>query len=1109
MIEHSRFLTIKLLILISPFLLGGCFATPNLEGLTSEIKNDLGYKIELHESQAATTDSLPILFNLVFDQKVNLKTFKPNNIINSGKAGKINFEIINSGDNKNFTIKVHSVSSIGSIIPKLDLKGIYLDKGILKKEYSLVQVDYQPSSGLFKALDQFQPVDLIGHFKPIGKYNGKVIFLKGAELYSTGTEFGSEEMLSDGTGATGGYHHTIVGDKVFFLDMAMDGVSGSYIPVAFDLKTRSLNHLGIIKSSGMTMYKKLGCSSACGITSTFDKAYVFFPFDENRVIFNADDGTDAAVFISDGTVAGTQKIKAIQSTGNLDTYYYGRVGNNIYFAQDMNGGYHRELFVTDGTSAGTKQITGASIDFHTSGWDNMVAGNRFYFENDLDGRKAWYVIGDAPAVKETNFDVIAPYFEFNGKVYASKNKELVRMDPDGSNFEVLTSGFNWFYDPVISSGVIYFIANKTYNSANQFLWKYDPSDSSISQMTSYRTNYVDRIGDTLILEIDDPATGRELYSLSSSEVLTLLKDISPGTDDVSRGYNFKLNGKLFIYLNKDLWVSDGTPAGTRLHTDLPDWADTSPKYVALDGGLLIEHSDFDHHNDLFYFDGNSFLKVSELATGYSDLNTRIRGIDGDKIAFSLNDRRYGDQLWFSDGTLEGTHHYGQKSDIFKIGSKSYVFAESKIHSGINALYETDFTKSGTTESNLDIGKNASLNNSYFKSIVKTKDYEFFISYSSVDDNYALFSARLDSGLIERLISVDNQYFEYKVEGDNTVLIQAAHKLYYTEGTATTTYKLTPDHYFHGELTAFRLFGTDIYYSSYNKIYKASIGTDTAVEVLNTTNSAHTGTDIGYIDMLGTNLIYSSGWVDWTWYKSDTTSFGGVKLHDFSSGPDEEVDRDYSRYNIENHKIGDKVLFANPENEIWLSDGDSTHTKIGNGTAYWNVIKSGGKLLIFTSAGLITTDGTTTSTPDASFRAISVDSKIQIDDDKYLLSIDNYTTNDLYLVDAGVVSHYGTLPKQSSFSQDAYFFEKSGDYIFFKYSTAETGTELWGLNLVTKKYAPLSEIGEGNISSNPQQIYLGDTKLYMVSSISYKNDMIWAGPLSEIKQKIDDSPNTVP
>jgi ELWxxDGT repeat protein len=1106
---NVRISVVRYLIFALPLLLSGCFATPSLEGITSQLKGDLGYKIELHESQAPTTDSLPILFNLVFDQKVNLNTLKPANLTNSGTAGKINFEIVNSGDNKNFAIKVHSVASIGTVIPKLDLSGIYLEKGLLKKEHSLVQVDYQPSEGLFKALDKFQPVDKKGYFKPIGEYKGQLLFLKDNEIYSVTKDFGSEQMLSDGTGLLSGYHHTIVNDKVIFLTPSMDGVTGSYFPVAFDLTKKQINQLGVVRSGGFTMYKKMGCSSLCAITTTYNKAYVFYPLDANRVLFNADDGVDAAVFVTDGTQAGTQKIKALRPTGNLDSFYYGNVGNNIYFAQDMDGGYDRELFVTDGTEAGTKQISGAKIDSHTNGWDNMVVGDRFYFENDTDSRKAWYTIGDAAAVKETKFDNIYPLLTYNSKIYATNNKELIRMDTDFSNPETLTSGFNWIYERIGIGNYIYFIGNKTFNGAYQYLWRYDPSDSSITQITSSRTEFIDRIGNTLILNIDDPTTGKELYSYVSGSGVSLLKDINPGTDDSSFGGNFLFNSKLYVYINNDLYQTDGTPSGTLLHTDLPSWASTTPKMYKMGGGIFLEHSDFDHNNDLFYFDGSDFLKISELATGYSDLDTKIIGINGDKLAFSLKDRRYGETLWFTDSSLEGTTHFGSFTSFQNIGSKSFVFSPSMSKPGLDTFHETDFTKSGTVESTTDLGLNASQNASYFKHFVRTKDYDFVVSHNSVDDSYALFSIHLTTGAIERLINLDTYGIDYRVEGDNTILFVNNYKLYYSEGTAANTYKITPDSYSHSMLTAFRLFGSEIYYSAANKIYKATIGTDTAVEFINTSNSPHTGTDIGYLELLGDNLVFSSGWVYWTWYTTDKNTASGTKLHEFSTGSKEEVSFVHSSWNPKNHRVGNTVLFANPEDELWLSDGGSSNVKIGNGYATTNVVKSGGKLFIFNVAGLIITDGTNTSAVDTSYASNYVKHSLEVDTDKFLVSVNMYTENKLFMIDAGVITEYGSLPKASVSSQDAYFLGQTGDYVFFRYSSPESGAELWGLNLVSKKYLQLTEIGEGINPSNPASLLIGTTKIYIISGTSYKNDMIWSASLTTVKDAIDNSSTTFP
>src|SRR5205085_2313751 len=128
--------------------------------------------------------------------------------------------------------------------------------------------------------------------------------------------------------------------------------------------------------------------------------------------------------------------------------------------------------------------------------------------------------------------------------------------------------------------------------------------------------YLTAVGGTLFFVADDGLNGRELWKSDGTAVGTVLvKDINPGS-----AYGFPstsspssltaVGGTLFFAANdgtngKELWKSDGTPAGTVLVKDInPGSADSYPNgLTAVGGTLYFAADDGVHAQELWSSDG--------------------------------------------------------------------------------------------------------------------------------------------------------------------------------------------------------------------------------------------------------------------------------------------------------------------------------------------------------------------------------------------------------------------------------------------------------------------------------------------------------------------------
>src|SRR5690606_547293 len=70
-------------------------------------------------SQSDPTNQLPIEFDVVFSKTMNATTFTVEDITQNGDATGITWEIVDSGDQTNFTLKATAVTSGGTLIPSL------------------------------------------------------------------------------------------------------------------------------------------------------------------------------------------------------------------------------------------------------------------------------------------------------------------------------------------------------------------------------------------------------------------------------------------------------------------------------------------------------------------------------------------------------------------------------------------------------------------------------------------------------------------------------------------------------------------------------------------------------------------------------------------------------------------------------------------------------------------------------------------------------------------------------------------------------------------------------------------------------------------------------
>ena len=459
----------------------------------------------------------------------------------------------------------------------------------------------------------------------------------------------------------------------------------------------------------------------------------------NRVIFPADDGVHGVeLWTSDGTTAGTRMIKDIlpgsggslvnaqYNTSNQTMWLNTMSGGVLYFL--ANDGVHGfELWRTDGTEAGTWLVKDiqegpgsafGSLDFYSL--DSATVGPTLFFRaaTALNGAELWRTEGTEAStrlVKDINPGTSSSYpsglTELNGQLVFSAAERDFQSKLWRSNGTPLStipirdtflSGSNPTHLTKIGS-LIYF-------QSYQWLYRTDGTFDGTVQLHTFEGGYVQFLGDlggSLLFQAYDGVHGFEPWiSDGTPEGTTLVTNIRATNGFMGIQDVLHVGRTAYIMVDDgvhglELWRTDGTEAGTRLVADLNPGPVGSYLASAIPwkGGVL-----FATYLGLYTTDPSrdGVTLVKPL------LGTVTLAALGDKALFDSNDGVHGVELWSSDGTDAGTGMLDDLNSLLRDESSYSVYLGALRTSaipkalfsaidGIGAgLWLTDGTTQGTT-----------------------------------------------------------------------------------------------------------------------------------------------------------------------------------------------------------------------------------------------------------------------------------------------------------------------------------------------------------------------------------------------------------------------------
>lgn len=431
-------------------------------------------------------------------------------------------------------------------------------------------------------------------------------------------------------------------------------------------------------------------------------------FDATRFIvylYTVDLGTEP--YISDGTEAGTFLLKDINS---------GRSSSSPTTHIPLNNGtiftYNEKLWFSDGTTAGT-------INLKPS-----ISAKELTFFND----KVYFASGKD--FYETDGTETGTKIVFSNKDGDERIQSIVKREND--LLLILEKGIHIF--------------NGTSNNTTRI---------TIPNITYYRY-FLAKLGNKYFFTADYKTEGKRVWSTDGTVAGT--SSLEPFWPDGAIPYateTFSINNKIVFttgtstggYDVGELWITDGTNAGTKLLKDINKTGNlnSTPKFqTTLNGKIYFAADDNIHGKELFVFDGTTTSLVKDINPGFQPSKPHDFYVLNNTIIFKAYTADKGLELWITDGTEAGTKilkdinptgdgFVRYNSDVVignfaKLNNELIFYADNGTK-GLE-LWKTDGTEAGTfmlKDINVGFQGSTVANNSLRPRFVEHKNELYFIA----------------------------------------------------------------------------------------------------------------------------------------------------------------------------------------------------------------------------------------------------------------------------------------------------------------------------------------------------------------------------------------------
>lgn len=467
---------------------------------------------------------------------------------------------------------------------------------------------------------------------------------------SDGTDVGTHKIASADNSRYSVASFIVVGSKIYFMSLTPLGIVEPWIS---DGTTAGTHRLAAIPNStpepiAITDLARVG-------------NYVLFAAatsDTGRELWRID--------IRDDSISEVRDIAPGSGSAISEGTRFGVVNNLVVFSASATADNNITLWRTDGTTSGTFSIAAVAAYNDLPAYIGTATSRILFRVIVNNASQLWSTDGTVTGTQMLRDPAPYPITQIGSRFYFfdSTQKELWISDGTTAGTNKLafapSSGSEILKDIAGDDTAIYLRTSNAILTGN--VYKYSLVNSLTTLLASYAfsENVIPRgvfafAQGHLYFDNEDASRGRELWISDGTAATTrLLKNLAPETQTLSSApADFvRFNGELFFTAEdgdhgREVWRSDGTEGGTNLLIDLnPGLSGSSP-------------------SDLF------------VANGY----LYFFAVDGSN--------KY--QLWVSDGTALGTHSLGQVMP--RPTSERYTGCDSKGVVMNSAIYFAGFDNS--------------------------------------------------------------------------------------------------------------------------------------------------------------------------------------------------------------------------------------------------------------------------------------------------------------------------------------------------------------------------------------------------------------------------------